>query len=140
VEDRGNYTTPKDQSLTQLSIKLAEFCNVVRKISQTGLHNLDDAILKKIIGEGTEMQFSDIKLHLPSSRILKAALKQSYYLYQNVSCDLTQAQIYAAHIVINQAAYGKFGTQKIGKNTTRELLYSLASTKGLLPMAKQRRF
>ncbi len=131
---------PCEFKLTELSLKLAEFCSDLRNLAKHGTHQLGQDVLSHLQNSGEAVDFKNLRLHIPSSRIHQAALKQYDYLINRIGYPATSAQAYIAHMIINQAGYGKFGTTKIGRSTNRELFTSLAAAKGLLPMRKQRTF
>jgi hypothetical protein len=103
-----------------------------------GTHQIDREILSKFQESGEEVDFSNIRLHLPSNRIQQAAIKQYQYLVKKLGYPPSDAQAFATWTIINQAGFGKFGSRKIGRSTNRELLVTLAGIKRLLPMRKQR--
>jgi len=132
------FINPSILSLEELSIQLSEFCHDVRSVVEKGTHSLGAELLSQMQSENEDVNFGKVQLHLPSSRILQAALKQYHYLTTQLGMPNGQAQVYTAMVVINQVGYGKFGTRKLGGATNKELLMALAGTRNLIPMRKQR--
>ncbi len=134
------FIEPYQHNLNSLSLKLAEFCSDIRGLVTHGIRNLSSEIVSQFHESSSPLGVNAISLHIPSSRIQQAALKQYNYLIKRLEYPKGKAQEYAAYLIINQAGYGKFGTSKAGSSTQRDLLISLAGAKSLLPMRKQRVF
>jgi MoxR-like ATPase len=134
---KTGYTSLHDLATEQLGLKLAEFCNDIRSLVNNNLQELDSNFLVELKQQNDHLELNNIRLHLPSSRIQHAALKQYDFMTRKMKFPKEQAQIHAIKLIINQVAFGKFGLRKFGKMTNRELLLSLAAAKGLLPIKKQ---
>ncbi|MBU2513760.1 MoxR family ATPase [bacterium] len=135
----SNYTQPVAYKLEDLSLKLAEFGDELRKLSTDGVHYANRKLVSDMGGTGESIDFSCIRLHIPSSRIQQAALKQYAFLTAKIGCSPYLAQQYAVNLMIDQAAFGKYGKAKLGQGNSRDLFVAMAGTKGLLPMRKQRK-
>ncbi len=135
----NHYTQPAEYKLEDLSLKLAEFGDDLRKLSTEGVHYSNRNLVAGLSDKSEPIDFSNIRLHIPSSRIQQAALKQYAYLTAKIGCPPFMAQQHATNLMINQAAYGKFGTAKLGQGNNHDLFTAMAGSKGLLPMRKQRR-
>ncbi len=135
------YLECNQYSLETLSLKLASFCENLRSLSENGTRGLDKEILAQVkIGDKSMNDKNNMQLHVPSSRIHQAALRQFHYLTRVLGCPIIDAQVLSAFLIINQAGYGKFGTSKTGQISNRQLFESLAASCGLLPMREQRTF
>ncbi len=135
------YLDCNQHSIDVLSLKLARFCENLRNLSENGTQNLDKEILSQFSPKDRSISnTNNLQLHIPSSRIHQAALRQYHYLTEELGCPVIDAQVLAAFLIINQAGYGKFGTSKIGHISNRQLFESLAASSGLLPMREQRTF
>ena len=134
---KAGYTSLHKITTEQLGLKLAEFCGEIRSLVNNNLQELDSSFLMAVKQQNDNLELNNIRLHLPSSRIQHAALKQYDFLTRKIKYPKEQAQIHAVKLIINQVAFGKFGLRKFGKMTNRELLLNLAAAKGLIPIKKQ---
>ncbi|MBF0239702.1 MAG: MoxR family ATPase [SAR324 cluster bacterium] len=125
-------------SVEDLSLKLSRFCEMVRGMASDGVDGMPDSMRETLTQSADSVSIGKIRLHLPSARILQAALRQYDYLIRQLKAPPDVAQVYAVYLVINQVSYGKFGSTRIGKSTNRELLIQLAASTGLISMRKQR--
>ncbi len=138
VAKKHDFISAKNFTIQELGLKISELCADVRNLSLYGMQKLDGDILSQFKNNDLDTNLTTVKLHMPSSRIQQAALSQYNYLTQTLDVPASQAQEYAFLMVINQAAYGKFGLRKSGAATNRQLLLTLAGAKGLLPMRRQK--
>ena len=138
VEKKHELITSKSFTTQELGIKIAELCADVRNLNLHGMQKLPGDILSQFKNNDLDTNLTTVKLHMPSSRIQQCAISQYNYLTTVLNVPQPIAQEYAILMVINQAAYGKFGLRKSGAATNRELLLTLAGAKGLLPMRKQK--
>ncbi len=136
---KSGYTVLKSLTTEQLGLKLAEFCSDIRSLVNNDLQELDSSFLVELKQQNDNLELQNIRLHLPSSRIQHAALKQYDYLTRKMKFPEEQAQAHAVNLIINQVAFGKFGLRKFGKMTNKELLLNLAASKQLVPIKKQAR-
>ncbi len=135
----SNQNTPnlnESYDRNKFGEKLVEFANHVRSFADYGTNQLDDNIKQYFtsnIGETT-----NVILHKPTVRILKAAIKQYDFLIdQGINADI--ASMYGTRLVINQIAYGKNGARTIGnKSTVKSSIEAIAEVVGLLPSVAQR--
>lgn len=135
-----DFITSATFSIEEFSLKLAELTADLRALCENGTRKLGSEITSQIMDEGKTLEQKRIRLHVPTARIHQAALRQYDYLSNKLGCNRSIAQQYATHLLLNQAAYGKYGPQKIGQVTVSDLLKGLAAVRGLLPMRKQRDF
>jgi hypothetical protein len=133
----SGYTVLKSLTPEQLGMKLAEFCSDIRSLVNNDLQELDSSFLVELKQQNDILELQNIRLHLPSSRIQYAALKQYDYLIRKMKFPEAEAQIHAVNLIINQVAFGKFGLRKFGNMTNKALLLNLAASKQLIPIKKQ---
>jgi len=117
-----------------LANRIADYFVSVRSFAEKGTNDLPDEI-KQYLSEIGEV--TNVPLHKPSTRIIKAALSQ-YDRLIDLGMKPEQAQSYATKLCIDQICYGKFGKRPIGKATVYDAVSSMAQFYSLLGKPKQR--
>ena len=120
-------------SREELADRITDLFENVRSFSETGTNKLKQDVKDylKEIGEVTS-----VPLHKPSTRIIKAALKQ-YDALRDQKMSPEAAQAYAARLCVDQICYGSFGQRALGKVTVQDAITSVAQYHGLVPKLKQ---
>lgn len=118
----------------KLGYKIAQFFTAVRSFADFGTNKFDDIDKEKKLKTYLKSigEINQVRLHRPSTRIIKAAVAQ-YDALRAMGMDADKAHPHAAGLVVDQVTYGKFGNQPLGDTTVRNAVEKIAEFYGLLP-------
>lgn len=136
LRDSTEKNFPAQLKKEELAEKIADFFVSARSFGDYGTTKLPSEITNYLqeIGELTNVQ-----LHKPSTRIIKAALSQ-YELLTELGMKPEKAQSHVTRLCIDQIGYGKFGLRQLGANSTtvHDAVTSLAAFYELVQRPRQR--